>query len=146
VDRYLAMSWPAAYRTRIRIMTTSDWTTLDLLSGGVWIRPVLTSASASATPGLEDGDRFVLKQSPADASASMDVEMTWDVMLTDLVPGQPLLLQIDRGDIGRTRVMIYNYTGDTPVEVKTFEWDQRTTGRNSFQIAIPSDLLIGPNP
>ena len=72
--------------------------------------------------------------------------MTWDILLTNLVADQDFILQIDRGNIGKTQVTIYNYIGSTPVEVKTFEWDQVTTGRNSFQIMIPFELLTGPNP
>lgn len=29
-----------------------------------------------------------------------------------------------------------------PVEVKTFEWDRVTVGRNSYQITIPADMPI----
>ncbi len=72
--------------------------------------------------------------------------MTWDVSLTDLANGQNLTLQIDRGNIGKTQVTIYNYLGSTPVVVKTFGWDQVTTGRNSTQVTIPSDLLMNASP
>ena len=72
--------------------------------------------------------------------------MTWDAMLTNLVAGQDFILQIDRGNIGKTQVTIYNYMGSTPIEVKTFEWDKVTTGRNSFQITIPSGLLTNASP
>jgi hypothetical protein len=147
VDKYLAMTWPATYRARIKISTTSDWTTLNVLNGGAWIRPERVSASDSVTTaGMEAGDRFILTQSLADANAVNEVEMTWDVILTDLIGGQDLSLQIERGNIGRTQVTIYNYISSTPVELKTFEWDQVTTGRNSFQVTIPANLLINPNP
>lgn len=143
VNKYLSMSWQSSHRARIKITTTSDWTTLDVLNGGAWVQPeqVLVSPSAT-TAGIEAGDRFVLKQSLEDATAGKKVEMTWDVLLTGLVSGQDLILQIDRGHIGKTEVVIYNYTGSEPVEVKTFEWHQITTGRNSYEIIIPSDLLI----
>ncbi len=129
VDKFIAMSWPSTYRARIEVRTTSDWTTLDVVSGGAWLRPQLISASASSTSAeMEAGDRFVLTQSLADANAGNQVEMIWDVLLTDLIPGQELILQIDRGNIGKTQVTIFNYLGETPVEVKRFEWDQVTTG------------------
>jgi hypothetical protein len=146
VEKYLAMTWQSSYRARIKISTSSDWTTLDILNGGTWIQPeqVLVSPSAT-TAGIEAGDRFVLKQSLEDATAGKKVEMIWDVLLTDLDSGQDLILQIERGDFGKTEVVIYNYTGSEPVEVKTFEWDQITSGRNSYEIIIPSDLLINPS-
>jgi len=147
IDKYLAMTWPSTYRARIKITTTSDWTTLNAVSGGAWISPERVSASDSAImAGMEAGDRFLLTQSLADANAGKEVEMTWDVMLTNLSADQGLILQIDRGNIGKTQVTIYNNIGSTPVEVQTFEWNQVTTGRNSHQITIPSELLINSNP
>ena len=137
------MSWSSGYRARIKIATTSDWTTLELLNNGAWIRPEHIQISPSATAaGLEQGDRFVLMQSLPDVSAGKQVEMTWDVLFTDLAPGEELALKIERGNIGTTRVTISNYTGANPVEVRSFEWDQVTTDRNSYQITIPAKLLI----
>lgn len=147
IDKYLAMTWPATYRARIRVTTTSDWTTLNVVDGGAWIRPEQISASDTATTaGMEAGDRLLLTQSLADANAGKEVEMTWDVLLTNLVPGQNFILQIDRGNIGKTQVTIYNYLGETPIEVKRFEWDQITGSRNSHQITIPMELLTAANP
>jgi hypothetical protein len=72
--------------------------------------------------------------------------MIWDVELADLAAGQDLILQIERGDIGATQVTVYNYTGSTPLEVQTFEWNLVTTDRNSHQITIPFDKLTASNP
>jgi glycosyl hydrolase family 99 len=147
VDKYLAIRWPTVYRARVVVTTTSDWTTLELVSGGAWIAVELVSASSSAlTADLEAGDRFVLTQSLDDANAGNQVEMIWDVSLTGLVSGQDLTLQIDRGNIGKTQVTICNFLGETPVTVESFEWDQVTGNRNSHQIAIPAELLTTPNP
>jgi hypothetical protein len=49
IAKYLDMKWNNTYRARIKITTTSDWTTLDVLSGGTWTRPERVSASDSAT-------------------------------------------------------------------------------------------------
>ena len=141
------MSWPPSYRARLVIRTTSDWTTLNVVSGGAWVETELVSASPSAlTAGLESGDRFVLTQSLDDANAGKQVEMIWDISFTGLASGQDLVLQIDRGNLGRTQVAILGYPSETPVELKTFEWDQITSGRNSHQITLPSDLLITQEP
>jgi glycoprotein endo-alpha-1,2-mannosidase len=147
IDKYLATQWPPVYRARITITTTSDWTTLNTVSGGTWMRPGLVSASNPATnASMEAGDRFVLMQSLADANAGKQVKMSWDVLLSDLASGQDLVLQIDRGNIGGTQVTIYNYTGKTPVQVKTFNWSGVTTNRNSHPIKIPAADLINPAP
>jgi hypothetical protein len=117
-----------------------------VLNGGACVQPeqVLVSPSVT-TAGIEAGDRFLLKQSLEGATAGQEVEMSWDVLRTDLDPGQDLILQIERGHVGKTEVVIYDYTGSEPVEVKTFEWAQITGGRNSYEIIIPSDLLIDPS-
>ncbi|MBI2331477.1 MAG: hypothetical protein HYU84_04815, partial [Chloroflexi bacterium] len=113
IDKYLATQFPPTYRARISITTSSDWTTLNILNGGTWMRPELVSASDTVTnAGMETGDRFVLMQYIDDANAGKQVEMTWDILLADL--GENLILQIDRGNIGATQVTIYNYLGDIP--------------------------------
>ena len=147
IDTYLAMQWPTVYRARITITTTSDWTTLNVVSGGTWMRPDQVSASDSATnASMEAGDRFVLMQSLDDASAGKQVEMTWDILLSDLVTGNDLILQIDRGNIGVTQVTIFNYIGATPVQVDIFKWGGVTTDRNSLPIQIPAADLMRPAP
>jgi hypothetical protein len=147
IGKYLAATWPATYRTRILVRTTSDWTTLNVVSGGAWMRPTLVSASDSATnANMKSGDRFALMQSLNDAGAGKKVEMVWDVILTNLSAGQDLTLQIDRGNIGYTEVTIYNYIGDLPVEIKTFKWGGVTSGRNSFKIKISATDLINTPP
>jgi hypothetical protein len=95
---------------------------------------------------MEAGDRFALLQSLDDANAGKQVQMTWDVLLTNLDPNGILRLQIDRGDIGFTTVTIYNYIGATPVPVKTFKWGGITTGRNSRFVEILIAELTAPSP
>ena len=147
VDKLLAMTWPPVIRARIQVTTTSDWTTLNVLSGGTWLRPELVSAD----PGLvrsdmENGDQLLLAQSLADAQAGKRVQMTWDVQFSGLDPASKLVLEIDRGDIGSTQVTVYNYLGNTPVPVKTFRWGGVTNGRNPFNAEIPASSLLNLAP
>ncbi len=37
-EKYLAMTWSTTYRARIQVSTTSDWTTVNVVNGGSWIR------------------------------------------------------------------------------------------------------------
>jgi glycoprotein endo-alpha-1,2-mannosidase len=143
IGKYLATQWPTVYRARIMITTTSDWTTLNTVSGGTWMRPDKVSASNLATnSSMESGDRFSLMQSLGDANAGKQVEMTWDVLLSGLSNGKDLVLQIDRGNIGVTQVTISNYNGKIPVQIGTFKWGGTTTDRNSHPIKIPvADLM-----
>ena len=148
IQKYLSATWPATYRARIQITTTSDWTTVNVVSGGAWMRPERISASDSATSaGMEAGDRLALLQPLADANSGKSVEMTWDVLITGLDPSGNLILEIDRGNLGSTQVTIYNYVGKSPVQVKNFNWSGITSGRNPDHVDIPASLLLtAPNP
>jgi glycoprotein endo-alpha-1,2-mannosidase len=147
IAKYLARSWPAPVRVRLRIRTTSDWTTLNVVSGGQWARPELVSASATASQtGMEAGDHFILTQPLAQAEAGQQVEMVYDVLFIGLDPAEQLKLNLDRGSLGSTQVTLYNYTGSTPVELKTFTWGGITTGRNSFPIQLSAALLTNTHP
>jgi hypothetical protein len=143
VDKFLSTTWPKSYRARIQITTTSDWTTLDIVSGGTWLRPELISTSADSTNAvMEAGGRFALLQPLAEAEKGVQVEMTWDLLLSGLDPAGNLVLNIDRGNIGQTSVTIFNYLGDTPKAIQTFHWAGITIGRNSKQVTIfVSDLI-----
>ena len=109
------------------------------------MRPELISVSDTVTQaGFDSGDTFALVQSLDDANSGKLVEMTWDVQLTGLDPEQGLVLNIDRGGLGWTKVTIFNYMADSPVEVKTFRWGGTTNDRNSFTGEIPSEALMNP--
>jgi hypothetical protein len=144
VDKFLTTTWPETYRARIQITTTSDWTTINIVSGGTWLRPELVSTSADAANAvMEAGGRISLLQPLADAENGVQVEMTWDLLLSGLDPAGNLVLNIDRGSLGKTSLTIFNYLGDTPTAIQTFHWAGITTDRNSMQVTISaSDLII----
>jgi glycoprotein endo-alpha-1,2-mannosidase len=145
VGRFLAATWPATHRARITIRTTSDWTTLNVVDGGAWLRPEQVSTSQGLVHAdMEAGGRFLLMQSFQSAEAGQAAEMTWDVQLSGLDPAGTLRLQIDRGNLGATTVMVFNYAGSAPVAVKTFRWGGITTGRNSQMVSVPASALTGP--
>lgn len=147
VDKFLTTNWPESYRVRIQITTTSDWTTLNIVSGGTWLRPELISTSAdSANAFMEADGRFALLQPLADAKNGVQVEMTWDLLLSGLAPAGNLVLNIDRGSLGQTSVKIFNYLGDTPMAIHTFHWAGITTDRNSRQVTISASDLITTAP
>ena len=147
VDRFLGTTWPVVVRSRIQITTTSDWTTLNVVSGGAWIRPELVSTdSGSGQAEIEAGDHFLLRQPLADAESGKQVQMTWDVQFSGLDPAGKVILEIDRGNLGASEVKIFNYLGDTPVVVKTFQWGEVTSGRNPLKVEIPTSALLNPAP
>lgn len=106
VAAYLATDWEAiaAPRVRLRMATTSDWSTLTLVSGGEWIQPEVLSLSETAWYQFEGegGERLALFQSLADAEAGRTVELVIEMGL--LVGGDTLQLRIERGGLGWTEV------------------------------------------
>jgi hypothetical protein len=147
VDKFLATTWPETYQARIQITTTSDWTTLNIVSGGTWLRPELVSTSAEPANAVMEADgRLSLLQQLADAENGVQVQMNWDLLLSGLDPTGNLVLNLERGNLGETHVTIFNYLGDTPVVIKTYYWAGVTSGRNSMQVMIPVSALITPAP
>ncbi|MGE5072316.1 MAG: hypothetical protein ACM3MF_02725 [Anaerolineae bacterium] len=144
VEKFQAAAQAPAYRARIQIKTTSDWTTVSL-AGGQWLQPAPVSASAAAVKaGFERGDNFLLSQSLEDAQRGQEVEMTWDVQLAGLTSGSALQLQIDRGNIGRTEVAVYNFNGEIPALLHVFRWAEVTSGRNSGIFTLTADECMTP--
>jgi len=147
VTRFLETTWSDNYRMRIRLVTTSDWTTFELVDGATWLRPNLVSASVEVTEAYLEGNHLVLSQPLANAEASKTVEMVVDILLTDMKDGGALVFEIERGHIGSTKVELFNYLGIEPVVVKTFKWDGINPGqRNVHTIQIDSTVLLNSVP
>jgi len=146
-DRFLARIWPPTYRARIRLTTTSDWTTFGLVDGATWLRPSLVSASGEAIDACLEWGQFLLTQPLARAEAGGTVEMVVDILLTDLKGGGTLVFEIERGHLGSTQVELFNYLGAEPVVVKTFVWDGINPGeRNATTVQIPTEVLLNSAP
>jgi hypothetical protein len=146
-DQFLAATWPATYRARIRFVTTSDWTDFVLVDGATWLRPSLVSASEEATHALFEGDLLSLSQPLARAEAGGEVEMVVDLLFADCESGGTIVFEIERGHLGSTRVELYNYLGIEPVVVGTFEWGGINPGaRNATAFQIPAEMLMAPVP
>ncbi len=147
VGKFLMMTWPVTYRARIKITTTSDWTTFGLLSGGAWMRPNLVLVSEEADYAGMDGDWFVLLQPLSRAESGGSVEMVVDVLLTGLEPGGTLVFAIERGGLGSTTVELMNYLGATPSLVDTFWWGGNNLDeRNTLTVETPASGLLGSSP
>ena len=141
--RFLATTWPDTHRVRIRLVTTSDWTTFDLVDGATWLRPSLVSASEEATNARLHGDRFVLDQPIARAEAGGVVEMIVDILLTGWESEGMLVFEIERGHLGSTQAELCKYSAVEPVVVETFVWDGIRSGeRNAITVQIPAEALL----
>jgi hypothetical protein len=147
VARFLAATWPATYRVRVRMTTTSDWTTFGPVSGATWQRPSLVSASEEATYAWLERDRLVLTQPLPRAEAAGAVEMVVDLLLTDADAEDTLVFTIERGHLGYTRVEVFNFLGADPVAVEAFVWSGiNVDERNTRRVQIPAEVLLSPVP
>jgi len=147
VDHLLAMTWPETTPLRIRMTTTSDWTDFRLLSGATWLRPEVISVSEEATQAVVEGDHFSLTQSLARGEAGESVEMVVDIMFTGWESPGTIEFEIDRGNLGVTRVELFRLVDGEPVTVQTLEWGGITgAGRNARAFQISADTLFGLMP
>jgi glycoprotein endo-alpha-1,2-mannosidase len=146
VDRFLSATWPATERIRIRMTTTSDWTTFDLVEGASWLRPDRISASGEADFAGMDGGHLRLAQPIDRAEAGGMVEMTVDILLSGWESGGTLVFEIGRGHLGYTKVELSKFSGSEAVEVKTVTWAGIIPGaRNALTVEVPvEDLLPSP--
>jgi hypothetical protein len=143
IEAYLARTWPEAHPIRVRIRTSSDWTTFTLSGGGRLIRPTLISSSPEATDARMDGDWIILLQPLGRAEAGTVVEMTVDLQLVSLEGGEPLEFLIERGRIGWTEVELMRLSDGDYELVETLHWSgQSPDDRNTGIFDISSERLI----
>ena len=129
----------------IHITTTSDWTHLRLVSGGTWANPTQVSSSPEASTATIEGNLVSLSQPLARAQAGQKVEMTFDVVFSDLIPNNQVVFEIQRGFIGYTQVELSAYAGGQPVLLKTFTWDQTNKDNgNIVEVQILADDILTP--
>ena len=122
-----------SYRTRIRVSTTSDWTTVRLTAGGTLHDINVTSSSEEALSAGIEGESFVLSQSLGRAQGGKSVELVVEALLTDLEQANSLTFEIERGHIGTTRVDISSYSEEAPTVVAILTWDGIQPGEKNAQ-------------
>ena len=108
---------------RIRITTTSDWTTLSLVEGAILDDYEILSSSSEASVASFDQSRFVIMQPISEAEAGQSVELVADLSITEDILGGDLVFEIDRGHIGATTVEISNFACGQPGVVETLTWE-----------------------
>ena len=73
--------------------------------------------------------------------------MIFEFSITNIEDGRALVFEIERGDLGTTKVELFNYLGTDPVLVETFESiginsDERNA--SSFQLSAETFLNKSP--
>lgn len=137
-------SRPPTIRIRIHMTTTSDWSTLALVSEGAFARPEVTSISESGWYQWDTAGRtrLALFQPLADAEAGHEVELTLETELIE--PAEPLTFRIERGGLGGTGVAVSVLTEDGPTPPVEVWWDGHNDdpadgelGRNPYLFSVP---------
>jgi hypothetical protein len=131
----------AAPSLRLRVSTTSDWTTVSLEGVQIDSLQVASSSPEASTATIAD-NQLVLTQAVDRANAGQSVEMSVDLFLTGLGESD-LTLTVGRGNIGGTTVDLYAVKGSDSSLVKTLQWSglAGTDGKNLKVFQLPASLF-----
>jgi len=145
VASFVNTAWPQIFPGRIRIRTTSDWTTLRITSGAGWLRPETVSVSPSALMARLENNVIYLTQPLESANAGASVELTLDLAYSGISyqSQSPVTFAIERGHLGSTTVTLWNSTWGIPVQVADFTWSGIAPGpQNVAYYPIPVSALL----
>jgi hypothetical protein len=135
------------YRVQFKITTTSDWTSLRLVSGGNWYEVTSKPEGGRILSADFDGVYLSLIQSLTHAEAGETVVMEAEGLLANLDPNKPLVFEVERGNIGTTQVEIFHYEEGTPIRTTIFTWDGiKSSGPNAQVYEISPQPFLGTNP
>ena len=129
-------------RMRLRLSTTSDWTTVSL--AGLTVNSVqIVSVSTGVAEAYfqADGNLLVLTQSIAAANAGQAVEMVAEAFL-DPVNAATFFVTIGRGNLGATRLEMYFVSGSDSNLVDTIQWSGLGgDGQNLRRFEVSAELF-----
>jgi len=132
---------------RIRLVTTSDWTTLFLISGATWMQDGQIEADEEATTAELSEDQIILNQPIDHAMEGESVEMTVEVLFTAENNEESVVFIIERGDIGATQVEFSRVIDEKWTVIKTISWGEITgDGKNIYYVEVPTEELFGETP
>jgi predicted amidohydrolase YtcJ len=138
------------YPVRIRILTTSDWTTLGIANGAEWGDLAEVSSSDEAEITEFDGKYLRLTQPVGQAENGELVEMIADISLVkpDKTGSSDVVqFEIGRGNLGWTHVQISNYLDDKPIVIGNHWWSGIPSDPNDvYAIQVDSSDLFDALP
>lgn len=128
---------------RIRVTTTSDWTTVRLVQGMVVDYYNIVSVSQGADKAVFDQDFIQLIQPIKQANSGQMVEFVIDLSIENKIGDEDLIIEIDRGHIGATNVEIYYYSCAQADLVTTLTSEGiPPTGENTERFTITADRFL----
>ena len=130
----------SAFRIRLQVSTTSDWTTIDFKAIQIDTMQIISS-SPEASDASIDQNLLVLAQSIEQANTGQLIEMVVDLFPAGL--GESTLnITIGRGNIGATSVEMYAMRGPDATLVKTLQWSGiGADGQNLENFEVPGSLF-----
>ena len=135
-----AIAAPAFDRLRIRVATTSDWTTLRL-AGAECFR--LSSATLLTGTGNFQAtpSSLSVSQPPEAASAGRSVSVQFDVILESAGP-PAVLFESTKGSLGQTSIDFFSYNTQTPALVAGVANDVTGGDLNSYWFSVAAIPLL----
>ena len=135
------------YQVQFKITTTSDWTSLRLLSGGDWYNIEVASSSPEAMEAGFSGGFLMLSQGTDRATAGEQIELVAKALLAHMDPAAPLIIEVERGNLGETLVEVSGFREGSPYPITTFTWDgNKSSGPNAQTYELSPQPFLGSNP
>lgn len=156
-DHFTAFKSVKTQVVRVRVLTTSEWTSFRLVSGGAMSLHHLISASEGATAAEMSGDTIFLSQ-PTDQSVAGEiqpyaqevVEMVVDVSFNVPDMSGELVFEIGKSRYWGpwTHVALANYLGTEPNNRENFWWGgfKQPDQPNSKTVKISAAELFSQSP
>jgi hypothetical protein len=135
-----------SHRAQFTLTTSSTWTTIRLLEG-TWHSLSVISASPDAE-SIEVSEEMISFSQEFDRAASgEEVEIVVEVYFAELEKGDNLILEIERGSLGSSEVVISTSEDGMTSEITTLVWSGFTSeGRNAQVYEVSTDPFLGSKP
>lgn len=144
---FLDYEWPQTAKLQLRMITTSDWTDLHLVSGAAWQTPDVVSTSEEVTHAGMNDAYLSLIQPLNLAESGNKVEAVFEIQFREGEDEEPLVFEIERGGLGATWVELYRLSGEEWTLVDSFSWRGHSTGaRNASTFEVPYEAIFGDLP
>ena len=133
---------PSSFPARLQLVTNSDWTSLQLASGGSWNDFQVIQLTEEGEISFEDDGRITLQQPCAQEQECKEIEVVIDLSLFDVKPDGNLIFRTGRGHWGWTEWELMNALGSEPVGVAFQEY--RSIAPGDVPKIVSSNLFLEP--
>ncbi|MCL4528693.1 MAG: glycoside hydrolase family 99-like domain-containing protein [Chloroflexi bacterium] len=139
----------AFYRLQIKYETTSDWSTLDLLTPENILAVRTMNVSGTLTSYQAGIQQIALNQALAASEAGKRISITVDYAVAPEALDQPLQFRLQKGDIGDSAVNIFNVTSGTAELVQSLDHKgvvNNSAGLNPKEFSVDLTALKNSSP